>query len=121
MIDYAHARDLTPTPATCGRLSDLLHIVRARAGLDGTQVSAPAGTGPLPLVDAEEAAVIAWLEDCLSEVGEPRRVAVSAVNNDHVCVAISGVRGASSRVFPLAGAGQPFGEGATPGTARDAA
>lgn len=109
MLDFSDHRQLAPEPHGL-RLVDFVALLRARAeaaGL-GRDASALKVEPAAPMVDAAEREVVVWLDGALEEIGPPRRVEADMVGPGRVCFTVSGLRGATSRLFDLPGAGQPF-------------
>ncbi len=132
-VSFSDPARLEPAPEAARRLVDLVHVLRRRALLndgadahverstDARGVSSPrrvsdgweGGHAVVPLVDACEREVVEWVDEVLAEVGPPRRVDADVVGGDGqatgVRFTISGLRGASARVFPLPGVGKGLG------------
>ncbi len=109
MLDFSDHRRLAPEPRGL-RLVDFVALLRARAyaaglGRDASALNVASGA---PMVDAAEREVVVWVDGALEEIGPPRRVDTEMVGPGRVCFTVSGLRGATSRVFDLPGAGQLF-------------
>ena len=115
MLDFSDQDQLTPVPRRGGRLVDFVAMLRSRADAMGA-IDMPVG---VPLVDATEQEVIVWLDGALEEIGPPRRVEADMVGPGRVCFTVSGLRGATSRLFDLPGAGQLFGDASITGSTLD--